>query len=100
MPLYEYRCRPCGHNFEHLKLRPSHVAECPTCGSKDLERLISLTSMSSENTRQSSLQAAHRKIAAARDDRRRQEHHQLHEHFEDPVAGPRKSHAGDGVQND
>ena len=100
MPLYEYRCRPCGYNFEHLQLRPSNVAECPACGSRDLEQLISLTSMSSESTRQASLQAAHRKAAAARNDRLRQEHHQLHEHFEDHVAGPEKSRADDGVQND
>jgi hypothetical protein len=65
-----------------------------------LEQLISLTSMSSENTRQASLQAAHRKVAAARNDRMRQEHHQLHEHFEDQVADSGKSRADDGVQND
>jgi putative FmdB family regulatory protein len=100
MPLYEYRCRPCGRKFEHLQLRPSNVAECPACGSRDLERLISLTSMSSENTRQASLQAADRKVATARNDRMRQEHHQLHEHFDDGVADSRKSPTDDGVQND
>ena len=40
MPLYEYRCRGCGHAFETL-VRAGSDPSCPGCGSADLERLVS-----------------------------------------------------------
>jgi putative FmdB family regulatory protein len=39
MPLYDFRCRACGRDFEAL-VRPSHDPVCPSCGSPDLERLL------------------------------------------------------------
>jgi putative FmdB family regulatory protein len=39
MPLYDFKCRACGHEFEAL-VRPSHDPACPSCGSADLERLL------------------------------------------------------------
>jgi putative FmdB family regulatory protein len=62
MPIYEYRCRPCGHQFEAL-VRSSEVRTCPSCGGSDLEQLLSLFAVSSENTRQTSLQLARKKNA-------------------------------------
>lgn len=49
MPVYEYRCRRCGREFEirasiseHSKgLKPV----CPSCGSEDSERLISVAAI-------------------------------------------------------
>jgi putative FmdB family regulatory protein len=83
MPIYEYKCRRCGHRFEHLVLRSSATVECPECKQQDLEQLISLSAVSSETTRQSNLSAAHRKAASVRADKARQSHADLHEHFED-----------------
>jgi putative FmdB family regulatory protein len=40
MPLYDFRCRGCGHEFEAL-VRPPAAPECPACASADLERLLS-----------------------------------------------------------
>jgi len=40
MPLYDFRCKPCGEEFEAL-VRPSHAPACPSCASADLERLLS-----------------------------------------------------------
>src|SRR5579862_5003190 len=98
MPIYEYRCKQCAHDFEYLLLPSSMTgAECPVCASSDLEQLISACSMSSGNTRQASLQAAHRKAAAARNDRRREQHQNLHEHFEDDATPPGKSHPHHGL---
>ncbi len=40
MPLYDFRCRACGRQFEALVFgndRPS----CPACGGSDLEKLPS-----------------------------------------------------------
>jgi len=38
VPLYDFRCRPCGAEFEAL-VRAQHDPACPSCGSADLERL-------------------------------------------------------------
>jgi putative FmdB family regulatory protein len=43
MPLYEYRCRECGHRFEVLQ-RLGQGAEgltCPQCGAEQLEKQFS-----------------------------------------------------------
>jgi putative FmdB family regulatory protein len=45
MPLYEYQCKTCGHRFEVLVYR-SIVPQCPSCESKDLERLLSAFAVS------------------------------------------------------
>jgi putative FmdB family regulatory protein len=92
MPIYEYQCKQCRHGFEYLVLRPSMPAECPNCKSSDLEQLISACAVSSENTQQANLRAAHRKVAAARGGRLRDQHQHLHEHFEDG-AGSGDAHA-------
>ena len=39
MPLFDFRCRGCGEEFEALVREPLPV--CPGCGSADLERLLS-----------------------------------------------------------
>ena len=74
MPLYEYECRACGHDFEAL-VRPSDTAgpECPSCKSQDLERLLSTFAASSEGTRDLAL-----KDGRQRGKRLRQEKDQAH----------------------
>jgi putative FmdB family regulatory protein len=83
MPIYEYECRQCGHRFEYLVLTTSPAAECPVCQKKDLEQLISLAAVSSDATKQASLNRAHKIAAAQREGKRQDEHKELHEHFED-----------------
>jgi putative FmdB family regulatory protein len=41
MPLYEYTCHKCSSDFE-LLIRGDEAAECPGCGSRDLEKLLSV----------------------------------------------------------
>ena len=42
MPIYEYQCRQCGHQFEFLVLPSSNNAPaCPECKGQELERLLS-----------------------------------------------------------
>ncbi|MGC4114350.1 MAG: zinc ribbon domain-containing protein [Myxococcales bacterium] len=47
MPLYEFKCRTCGHTFEELIRNHADEADaaCPTCGTKDVQRLLSTTSL-------------------------------------------------------
>ena len=57
MPIFDYRCRSCGHEFEAI-VRVSQPATCPSCQGTDLEQLISLFSVSSASTRQTALKKA------------------------------------------
>jgi putative FmdB family regulatory protein len=40
VPLYDYRCKGCGAEFEAL-VRPPAAPACPACAGADLERLLS-----------------------------------------------------------
>jgi putative FmdB family regulatory protein len=60
MPIYEYRCLACGHQFEAL-VRANDTPICASCQSPELERLLSMFAVSSESTRQSSLSLARKK---------------------------------------
>ncbi|HUQ51580.1 MAG TPA: FmdB family zinc ribbon protein [Gammaproteobacteria bacterium] len=42
MPIYEYRCRACGHHLEALqKMTEAPLRKCPECGKSQLKRLVS-----------------------------------------------------------
>ena len=41
MPIYGYDCNACGHEFETL-VRSSDTPACPSCGSTDLTKQLSL----------------------------------------------------------
>ena len=42
MPIYEYQCEACGHDFETLqKISDAPLTECPQCGKAALKKLIS-----------------------------------------------------------
>lgn len=67
MPIYEYRCRACRHDFEVL-VRTGDTPACPACAAVDLERRISLFAVDSAGTRQ-----AARKTSMARSVKRQQD---------------------------
>jgi putative FmdB family regulatory protein len=41
MPLFEYACRSCDHQFESL-VRRGDTPECPSCHGTELERRLSV----------------------------------------------------------
>ena len=41
MPMYEYKCPDCGHQFEELVSSGTETVPCPKCGSEKPDRLIS-----------------------------------------------------------
>ena len=49
MPIYEYRCKSCDHQFETL-VRSGETPVCAACGAVDLERLLSLPAVDSEGS--------------------------------------------------
>ena len=50
MPLYDFRCRSCGDEFERL-VRKDETVECPSCRAQDVERLLSTFALSTEERR-------------------------------------------------
>jgi len=45
MPIYEYACGACGHEFEALqKVSDAPLKKCPECGKPKLRKLISAPS--------------------------------------------------------
>ena len=41
MPIYEYICQDCSHEFEHL-VRGSETPACPSCGKERLAKKFSV----------------------------------------------------------
>lgn len=52
MPIYEYRCRACGHRFSRLQKIGADAAQvaCPSCGAQDAEREVSTFASSSSGS--------------------------------------------------
>jgi putative FmdB family regulatory protein len=46
VPIYEYKCDQCGEEYEALVMGSADSVECPQCGSKKKERLLSCFSSS------------------------------------------------------
>lgn len=45
MPLYEYRCPDCGHDFEEIqKVSDPAIRDCPACGGTHVGKKIGLSS--------------------------------------------------------
>jgi len=91
MPIYEYACRGCSHQFELLVLKGT-VAVCPECQSQELEQLISGFAVSSEGIRTANVQAARRKFATSSNyrDQKVAEADEIREHSPYPPASPKK----------
>jgi putative FmdB family regulatory protein len=62
MPIYDFRCRQCGNQFEGLSRPQDPAVTCPSCKSADLEKLLSGFAVNS----------AEKSAAAALDSRKRQ----------------------------
>ncbi len=41
MPMYEYKCRDCGQEFEELVSSHDELPPCPECGKDKTEKLMS-----------------------------------------------------------
>lgn len=50
MPLYEYECQSCHHQFE-LLVREKTVLACPSCRSEDLARQLSVFAVGAESAK-------------------------------------------------
>ena len=93
MPIYEYECRHCGHQFEYLVLPTSPAAKCPACHKKSLKQLISMFAASSEATRRANFASARKRASVQQKEKAHAEHEAMHEHFEDHYGPPEKKEA-------
>jgi putative FmdB family regulatory protein len=81
MPLFDFRCRRCGQEFEAL-VRAGHPVAC-SCGSADLEQLPSGFAVSSSTIRKANLDAARQKGATARKEKLQADHGYMQKHIRD-----------------
>ncbi len=83
MPIFEYRCSVCGDEFEHLVLHSSPAPACPSCESQDIERLMSLSSVSSEQVRRRATRDIRARNRALRKDHAHEEVKRIEAHARD-----------------
>lgn len=78
MPLFEYRCKGCGAEFE-LLVRKGDRPACASCGGADLEKLLSGVAIKSESTHALALKAARKRDAKqGAENARAQREYELH----------------------
>jgi putative FmdB family regulatory protein len=83
MPIFDYKCRGCGHQFEAL-VRTGDTATCPECKSQDLERLLSTFGMSTLDHTKELVKAERQKRAPKhRAEQQEEFQHTLREHLHD-----------------
>ena len=73
MPLYEYKCTGCGHEFESL-VRGGEVPPCPSCNGQDLERLLSAFGVTSKEHATRLAHAERQRLAPVHRGRQHEEH--------------------------
>ncbi len=52
MPIYRYRCKKCGKEFDflHKSMAASEEVRCEACGEKDVERVLAPFSVGADTT--------------------------------------------------
>ena len=69
MPLYDFVCRDCHHEFEALVRGGDTTSlECPSCHGKSLERLLSSFAVNTDERRESAAKASRARQIRGRKD--------------------------------
>jgi putative FmdB family regulatory protein len=56
MPIFEYLCEECGHNFEAI-VYGAQKAECPKCHTEKLEQKLSTFAVNTSGSKTASAQS-------------------------------------------
>jgi len=80
MPIFEYTCTRCGLEFEILVRKGSAMPACVQCGASELEKGISLMSVSTPHTQKRAIAAAEARTAKLRHERAYEDHKIAHKH--------------------
>jgi putative FmdB family regulatory protein len=89
MPIFEYECRACGHEFEQL-VRTGDVPACPACQGQDLEKLLSLSAISSADIRKANVAKARQAGKKVQKDKAMADLDEIREHYGDEALKPMK----------
>jgi putative FmdB family regulatory protein len=66
VPIYDYRCRGCRHEFEALvRASDTEAPSCPHCRAYDVERLLSTFAVNSAEKTAAAVTKSRRKAAAS-----------------------------------
>ncbi len=72
MPIFEYSCHACRHEFETL-VRTGDVPACPKCAGVQLTKLLSLAAIKSDSTHALAMRAAGRRDRVQQGDKAREQ---------------------------
>jgi putative FmdB family regulatory protein len=80
VPIFEYVCRACRHEFETL-VRTGDTPICPACASVELDKQLSLPAIKSESTHGLAMRAAKKRdsIKSAENARAQREYELAHD---------------------
>jgi putative FmdB family regulatory protein len=68
MPIYDFRCKSCGNEFEALSRPQDPPIACPSCKSNDLEKLLSgFATSTAESRAANALSSRKRQVSAHKD---------------------------------
>ena len=87
MPIFEYECRACGREFEQL-VRTGDVPACPACQSQDLEKLLSLASVTTADMSQANVAKARHAARKVQRDRAMADADEIKHHYGVDVTKP------------
>ena len=87
MPIFEYECRACGHEFEQL-VRSGDVPACPACQSADLEKLLSLSTITSADISKANVAKARQAAKRIQRDRAMADADEIKHHYGVDVTRP------------
>jgi putative FmdB family regulatory protein len=93
MPIYEYECKACGHQFEFLLLPTAKEGPaCPECHSADLEKLLSGFAMSTAEMTKARVKKARAQHQASKNfkDKQVAEQEHIQEHVREYMPEPPK----------
>lgn len=82
MPIFEYECVECKHEFEQLVRGENPSSACPECGSGRLRKRMSHLSISTAHTQKRSIQGAAARTESLRYDRAYEDHKIAHKHHD------------------
>lgn len=86
MPIYEYECKACGHQFEFLLLPTAQEGPlCPECRNADLEKLLSGFALSTKDLTKARVKVARKQRLASKDykDKQVAEAEHVREHMQE-----------------
>ena len=79
MPIYDYTCGACAHEFEVFLRKQTDDVTCPACESGDVRRLLSNPRVHSEARKDRSMRAAKKRDKTqAREAAHTQREYELH----------------------